>query len=124
MIFCIIFTSAFFSSILLLMVVSTTYEVVCISKNYNKSATLSSFSVYSNSIAIFTLKPCTTMELKFVHGIRALSVVWIVICHTYMVSFWMVPAINANSIIDVRFQFKMYFKMLIFCVITVVPKCQ
>lgn len=38
--------------------------------------------------------------MKFIHGIRALSVIWIVICHTYMVSFWMVPAINANSIID------------------------
>lgn len=85
------------------MVLSTAYEIVCLSKDRKKSSTLSSFSVYSNSIAIFTLKTSSDKELKFVHGIRALSVIWIVICHTYMVSFWMVPAINANSIIDVRF---------------------
>ncbi|CAO1387862.1 unnamed protein product [Diamesa serratosioi] len=89
----------FFSFILLLMIASTIYEIVCISKKCKKSATLSSFSVYSNTIAIFTLEPSTTNELKFVHGIRALSIIWIVIGHTYL-TFLMVPAVNANSIID------------------------
>ncbi|CAO1408310.1 unnamed protein product [Diamesa hyperborea] len=89
-----------FTLILLLIVSSTIYEISCISANYKKNSTLSAFSVYSNSIAIFTLKTSSDKEMKFVHGIRALSVIWIVICHTYMVSFWMVPAINANSIIE------------------------
>lgn len=86
------------------MVASTLYEILCISNDRKKCSTLSSFSVYSNTIAIFTLQTSSDREMKFLHGIRAWSVIWIVIGHTYIVSFWMVPAVNANSIIDVRFK--------------------
>lgn len=51
-------------------------------------------------MAIFMTKPSSAKEMIFLHGIRSLSMIWIVICHTYMITFWMVPAINSHSIID------------------------
>jgi peptidoglycan/LPS O-acetylase OafA/YrhL len=42
------------------------------------------------------MKPSSAKEMIFLHGIRALSIMWIVICHTYAF-FMMAPTMNSND---------------------------
>lgn len=46
------------------------------------------------------MKPSSPREMLFLHGIRSLSMISIVIGHTYMITYWFVPALNAHSLID------------------------
>jgi peptidoglycan/LPS O-acetylase OafA/YrhL len=83
-----------------MLVSSTVYEIVCNINDVEKKPILCSFSIYSNSKAIMSMKPSSSKEMLFLHGIRSLSMIWIVICHTYMITYWYVPAINSHSLID------------------------
>lgn len=47
-----------------------------------------------------TMKPLMAKEILFLHGIRSLATIWIVIGHTYALSYWMTPSINGNQMID------------------------
>lgn len=90
----------FFSTVLLLIVISTAYEIACIVQNIDKHPFLCAFSCYSNSKAIMTMKPSSSKEMLFLHGIRSLSMLSIVIGHTYMITYWLAPAMNSHALID------------------------
>lgn len=79
---------------ILLVLLSTFYELSCNIRKSPKHPLLCSFSAYSNSKIIMKMKPLSSKEMVFLHGIRALAIMWVVSCHTYM-TFWMLPAVNA-----------------------------
>lgn len=72
---------------------------------------LSSFSVYTNSKIIMTMKPLAPKEMLFLHGIRSLAIIWIVIGHTFNVDVWLTPSINHSTILE---SFQNYFTMILF----------
>lgn len=90
-----IFSSVIFSVLILLMILSTGYEITCNMLNHQKTQLFTSFSIYSNSKMIMTMKASSSKEMLFLHGIRALTIIWIVICHTYT-TFWQVPVYNGQ----------------------------
>jgi peptidoglycan/LPS O-acetylase OafA/YrhL len=100
-----------FSTVLILVVASTIYEIVCNVNNFEKRKLLTSFSIYSNSKAIMTMKPSSSKEMLFLHGIRSLSIIWIVICHTYMITYWLVPTMNSHAMLDWLGNFSSMFFM-------------
>lgn len=91
----------FFAAFLLTMISSTIYELICLKKMRVFSKTLASFSMYSNTKTIFSLKSKSASEIRCINGIRALSVIWIVICHNYLITYWQAPLINGSSMIEV-----------------------
>ncbi|XP_070500112.1 O-acyltransferase like protein-like [Chironomus tepperi] len=42
-----------------------------------------------------TMKTSSSKEMMFLHGIRSLAIIWIVVCHSYT-TFWQVPVFNAQ----------------------------
>lgn len=90
----------FFSGILILVALSTAYDIVCIIRKVDKRLVLCTFSCYSNCKAIFTTKTSKAKEIVFIHGIRSLSMIWIVIGHTYLITFWLAPSLNSHSMIE------------------------
>ncbi|CRK90553.1 CLUMA_CG004257, isoform A, partial [Clunio marinus] len=95
-----VFAIFFFSTFLVLVTASTTYESLCIGKRIESVKILSSFSIISNYKTIISLKPSSKNEMVFLHGLRSISMLWIVIVHTYMITYWLLPAINTHAIID------------------------
>jgi peptidoglycan/LPS O-acetylase OafA/YrhL len=57
-----------------------------------------------------SMKPHLPNEIVFLHGIRALSIIWIVLVHTYLVTFWNMPMLNGNYI----FEWMQMFTSMIF----------
>lgn len=78
------------------MILSTWYEISCNIQNSKKYEILCVFSINSNLKSIMRMKPSSSKEIIFLHGIRALSITWIVICHTYAF-FMMLPTLNSND---------------------------
>lgn len=91
---------SFFSTVLGLVLISSIYDIICTAKNYKKQPILTSFSCYSNTKTIMKLSTSSPKEILFLHGIRSLAMISIVLGHTYMISFWRVPAINSYELID------------------------
>ncbi|KAL7035541.1 hypothetical protein ACKWTF_008432 [Chironomus riparius] len=85
-----------FSVLIILIILSTGYEVTSNLLNRKKSPLFSSFSLYSNSKGIMTMKASSSKEMLFLHGIRSLAIIWIVVCHTYT-NFWQVPVFNSQQ---------------------------
>lgn len=83
-----------------LTIISTCCEIRSNIVQRGKNSILCVFSVYSNSKRILTMKPMLPNEMAFLHGIRSIAIIWIVLGHTYSISFWSAPIINANSLID------------------------
>lgn len=83
------------------MLLSTFYEVCCMSRSQQMKLLWKAFSIYSNCKTIFSLKVSSLNEIRSLHGIRALSIMWIVLTHTYIVSFWQVPTVNGQEVIGV-----------------------
>lgn len=79
-----------------LLLISTLYEVFSDTYGRKKRPILTSFSLYSNSKAILSLKLSSSKEMVCLHGIRSLAIIWIVIVHTYT-NFWQLPVLNAND---------------------------
>jgi peptidoglycan/LPS O-acetylase OafA/YrhL len=46
------------------------------------------------------MKPASSSEIVFLHGIRALSIIWIVMVHTYLITFWNMPMLNGNYLFE------------------------
>ena len=81
-----------------MMIISTVYEVYCNVKDVKRNPILCSFSVYSNSKLIMTLKPLSSKEMLFLHGIRSLLIIWIVFGHTFTMTYYLGPVINSQSL--------------------------
>jgi len=94
-----IFSRVIFSILILLMILSTGYEIACNMLNRKKTQLFTTFSIYSNSKMIMTMKASSSKEMLFLHGIRSLTIIWIVICHTYT-TFWQVPVYNRQYYFD------------------------
>lgn len=47
-----------------------------------------------------TMKPLTSKEMVFLHGIRSLAIMWIVLGHTYVLNYWRIPLMNSNEMLD------------------------
>lgn len=101
----------FFGVFLALLILSTSYEVSCNWRNCPKNPVLSSFSVYTNSKTIMTMKPLAKKEMLFLHGIRSLAIIWIVLGHTFSLGVWMSLSINQ---LDLAETFKNIFTMILF----------
>lgn len=95
-----------FSTFGLLILLSTYYEIT--NSTAKKNPLLTSFSLYSNAKIIMTMKAFSSKEMVFLHGIRALAIIWVVICHTYM-TFWMIPAMNSDEFFNWIQQFSAMF---------------
>jgi peptidoglycan/LPS O-acetylase OafA/YrhL len=78
------------------LLLSTCYEISCSLQNLKKKEILCIFSIYSNSKAIMAMKSFSPKEMIFLHGIRALAIIWIVIGHTHIL-YWLMPVINNND---------------------------
>lgn len=63
------------------------------------------------------MKPLQPKEILFLHGIRAVAIIWIVLGHTYSISFLSVPTINANSLLD---DFKNFLSPVVFSAVMAV----
>lgn len=72
---------------------------------------MKAFSAYSNSKVIMTMKPLLPNELIFLHGIRSIAIIWVVYGHTYGLSFWAVPLINPDAMLD---SIKSMFAMILY----------
>ena len=83
------------SVLIILIILSTAYEVSCSILSRKQTQLLTCFSLYSNSKMIMTMKTSSSKEIVFLHGIRSLTIIWIVICHTYT-TFWKVPVFNSH----------------------------
>lgn len=63
------------------------------------------FSVLYNGNKIFTIIPTPnvkTNNISCIHGLRAISILWVVLAHRFMM-FGTVPAVvNLNGALDVR----------------------
>lgn len=94
------FSRLFFASFLILLILSTAYEVRCNIAGCKKNQLLCAFSVYTNSKIIMTTKPMLPNEMIFLHGIRSLAIIWIVLGHTYALTYWMTPSMNGNLMLD------------------------
>lgn len=46
------------------------------------------------------MKPLMAGEMTFLHGIRSIAIIIIVLGHSYAFSFWNVPVMNAIAILD------------------------
>lgn len=46
------------------------------------------------------MKPLMAREMLFLHGIRALAIIWIVWGHAFAIDFWMAPLTNAKGLLD------------------------
>ena len=90
---------------------STAYEVRCNIKQSKKNPLLSAFSVYTNSKIIMTMKPLAPKEMLFLHGIRSLAILWIVLGHTFNMGVWLSPSTNQTSLLE---SFKNFFTMILF----------
>lgn len=84
--------------VIAMMMFSTVYEVYCNVKDVKRNQILCSFSVYSNSKLIMTLKPLSSKEMLFLHGIRSLLIIWIVFGHTFTMTYYLGPVINSQSL--------------------------
>ena len=115
------FSRIFFSSIAFMMFSSTIYEVTCLKRSQQMKPLLKAFSTYSNCKKIFSMKVSSSNEIRSLHGIRALSIMWIVLTHTYIVSFWQVPTLNGQEVIEVRDL--MFIKLLVHGRLNYVEEC-
>ncbi|KAG5680166.1 hypothetical protein PVAND_009691 [Polypedilum vanderplanki] len=85
-----------FSIVVLLVVLSTICEV----SQKIKHPLFKSFSIYSNFKALMTMKVQSSSEIVFLHGIRSISIIWIVLVHTYLITFWNMPMLNGNYVFE------------------------
>lgn len=83
------------------MVASTIYDLhASFGGGYRKSMTLCAFSVYTNGQKLFHRQTAESSDqLSCVHGIRVLSIVWVVYGHSYMIMA-IGPLINTAEIIS------------------------
>lgn len=67
----------------------------------NKSALLiicDSFSIMKNTSKLFNLQTESEPKLHFIHGIRVLTMIWVIICHTYTFGTQFLTAIGSVRI--------------------------
>lgn len=80
----------------------------CISGNKPSSPLLLAFSVLYNGNKIFTILPVQNIKtdsISSIHGLRAISILWVVLCHRFMM-FGTVPAVvNLNAAFGVSINF-------------------
>ena len=54
------------------------------------------FSVQRNIAKLFSLKTLSDEKLQFVHGTRVLTMLWIIVCHTYTYGTQFIPEIASK----------------------------
>ncbi|CAG4952667.1 unnamed protein product [Colias eurytheme] len=93
-----------FGTLFLLTILSTCYDLyqVFVRKRMKTNSLLSSFSIYSNTRSLLNFRSDNT-TLHCVDGIRALSMLWVICGHTYIVGFF--PTIH-NGIDTIRWSTK------------------
>lgn len=83
----ILFYSVFFSSIAIILLVSTAYEIICLKTDREPSKMLMIFSIYSNGKTIFRIsKPKSDTQIESLNGIRSMTIMWIILGHTYIMN--------------------------------------
>ncbi|KAG5684554.1 hypothetical protein PVAND_013779 [Polypedilum vanderplanki] len=94
------FAIVFFSFITLLVIMSTTYEIKMKHNDRIEEANrlLTSFSIYTNGAKLFDVtKIKSASSLNCLHGLRAMSILWIILGHRYYKQF---PWGNPNQLED------------------------
>lgn len=95
--------SAVFSISIILMLISTTYDVIVHAKpNPNPNKLLIAFSVYTNGKKLFDMTESTS-TINSLHGLRAISIIWIMFGHriTNQTSF---PLENQIAVLEFNHQ--------------------
>ncbi|KAL7035542.1 hypothetical protein ACKWTF_008433 [Chironomus riparius] len=100
---------AIFCVIVILIILSTSYEVTRNILSHPVNHLFASFSSYSNSKIMMTMKPFSSKEMMFLHGIRAITIIWILFGHTHL-TYYNLPAINSLYFLNglERFQLQLY----------------
>ncbi|CRK95084.1 CLUMA_CG008562, isoform A [Clunio marinus] len=76
------FAVLFFIFMLLLLILSTAYDLTMLRQNRKRKAIFSAFSVYTNGKKLFAInEPATSDVISSLYGIRALSILWIIHGH-------------------------------------------
>ncbi|KAG5684553.1 hypothetical protein PVAND_013778 [Polypedilum vanderplanki] len=78
------FVIVIFSLIALLMILSTTYEILMKHKEKEANRLFISFSVYTNGAKLFDVtKIKSASSLNCLHGLRGMSILWIILGHRF-----------------------------------------
>lgn len=104
------FYSLFFGVFAILVISSTIYDLYGVNQKTKQKMWLRSFSIYTNARTICSMEPISSKEMLFLHGIRALSIIWIVVAHVYNIGVFLTPATNSTAIIA---EFQNVFVMLL-----------
>lgn len=92
------------------MVCSTIYEIACSFAQSKPCPLLAAFSVCSNTRVIMQTRPMSSKEMLFIHGLRALAIMWIVFGHTFSIDIWNSPSLNPNAMLE---SYKNLFTMIL-----------
>ncbi|XP_077296659.1 nose resistant to fluoxetine protein 6-like [Arctopsyche grandis] len=94
---------AFFIFFGILLLLSTGYDLIV--KHFKKDTETSirhdlliSFSIWTNTSKLFTINKNNSKSLKCLHGLRALSLMWVIIGHRY-INYLMIPITNGTDIL-------------------------
>lgn len=79
---------------------STIYDICGANRQTKQNAVLKSFSIFTNVKNICSMEPASSKEMLFLHGIRAWSIIWIVVAHVYNIGVFLTPATNSTSITE------------------------
>ncbi|XP_031635339.1 nose resistant to fluoxetine protein 6-like [Contarinia nasturtii] len=95
---------------LFLIVVNTLYDVILTITKREKTQAFLAFSFYSNGLKLFSQKKTESTEdtMQFLHGIRVISTMWIVLGHTFLM-YLFIPVRNSMWL----FQFKSQYHNMI-----------
>ena len=81
------------------MIASTIYDVVIQKNGDKKNALYAAFSVYTNGEKLFEIKRSNSPNaIECLHGLRGLSILWIVLGHRYLMPVSFVPVINRSEL--------------------------
>ncbi|XP_017776356.1 PREDICTED: nose resistant to fluoxetine protein 6-like isoform X2 [Nicrophorus vespilloides] len=93
-----IFGILLFLLIGIIITASTVYDIRVYKKTGDKADILIAFSLYSNAKKLFSTQ-VSADNLGVVNGVRALSMTWVLLGHTFMVNLFF-PSVNSIEIFD------------------------